>query len=56
MLKKTSSKFLNTYKLTASSVQGAIKGLLDKDFITYELGIYSAYDKLFEEWLRRQMK
>lgn len=52
----TSSKFLNTYKLTASSVQGAIKGLLDKDFITYELGIYSAYDKLFEEWLRRQMK
>ena len=28
----TSSKFLNTYKLTASSVQGAIKGLLEKDF------------------------
>ena len=52
----TSSKFLNTYKLTASSVQGAIKGLLDKDFITYDLAIYSAYDKLFEEWLRRQMK
>ena len=28
----TSSRFLKTYKLTASSVQGAIKGLLDKDF------------------------
>ncbi|WP_075318082.1 AAA family ATPase [Bacteroides togonis] len=52
----TSSRFLNTYKLTASSVQGAIKGLLDKDFVTYELGIYSVYDKFFEEWLRRQMK
>lgn len=52
----TSSRFLNTYKLTASSVQGAIKGLLDKDFVTYELGIYSVYDKFFEEWLKRQMK
>lgn len=52
----TSSRFLNTHKLTASSVQGAIKGLLDKDFVTYELGIYSVYDKFFEEWLRRQMK
>ena len=52
----TSSKFLSTYKLTASSVQGAVKGLLDKDFITYELGIYSVYDKFFEEWLRRQMR
>ena len=52
----TSSRFLNTHKLTASSVQGAIKGLLDKDFVTYELGIYSVYDKFFEEWLKRQMK
>ena len=50
----TSSRFLKTYKLTASSVQGAIKGLLDKDFITSELGEYSVYDKFFEEWLRRQ--
>lgn len=49
----TSSKFLNTYKLTASSVQGAIKGLLDKDFITVELGVYSVYDRFFDIWLRR---
>lgn len=49
----TSSKFLNTYKLTASSVQAAVKGLLDKDFITCELGIYSVYDKFFEEWLKK---
>lgn len=48
----TSSKFLKTYKLTASSVQGAIKGLLDKDFVTNELGVYSIYDKFFEIWLR----
>ena len=51
----TSSKFLQTYKLTASSVQGAIKGLLDKDFVTNELGIYSVYDKFFEIWLKKQM-
>lgn len=51
----TSSKFLRTYKLTASSVQGAIKGLLDKDFVTNELGEYSVYDKLFEIWLRNSI-
>lgn len=49
----TSSGFLKTYKLTASSVQGAMKGLLDKDFVTCELGEYSVYDKFFESWLRR---
>jgi hypothetical protein len=38
---------LKTYKLTASSVQGAIKGLLDKDFVTCELGEYKVYDKFF---------
>ncbi len=49
----TSSKFLKTYKLTASSVQGAIKGLLDKDFVTNELGVYSVYDKFFDIWLKK---
>ena len=48
----TSSRFLKNYKLTASSVQGAVKGLLDKDFITHELDTYSIYDKFFEIWLR----
>ena len=51
----TSSKFLNTYKLTASSVQGAIKGLLEKDFVTTELGVYSVYDRFFDIWLRRNL-
>lgn len=49
----TSSKFLRTYKFTASLVQGAIKGLLDKVFVTCELGEYSIYDKFFEGWLRK---
>lgn len=51
----TSSKFLKTYKLTASSVQGAIKGLLDKDFVTSELGEYRVYDKFFEIWLKNSI-
>lgn len=49
----TSSKFLHTYKVTASSVQGAIKGLLEKDFVTVELGTYSVYDRFFEFWLKK---
>lgn len=52
----TSSRFLKTYKLTASSVQGAIKGLLDKDFVTCELGEYRVYDKFFEIWLMNLLK
>ena len=51
----TSSKFLKTYKLTASSVQGAIRGLLDKDFVTNELGVYNVYDKFFDIWLRKRI-
>lgn len=49
----TSSRFLHTYKLTASSVHGALKGLLEKDFVTAELGVYSVYDRFFELWLKR---
>ena len=37
-------------------VQGAIKGLLDKDFVTCELGEYKVYDKFFEIWLLKQSK
>ena len=51
----TSSRFLSTYKLTASSVQGALKGLLEKDFVTYELGTYSVYDRFFAEWLKEKI-
>lgn len=51
----TSSNFLSTYKLTSSSVQGAIKGLLEKDFVTMELGSYSVYDRFFGIWLKRNL-
>ena len=39
------------YRLTASTVQAATKGLLEKDFITHDLGTYSVYDKFFALWL-----
>lgn len=49
----TSRAFTNRYHLSASAVQGALKGLLDKDFITEELGEYRVYDLFFDEWLKR---
>lgn len=48
----TSKKFLNKYKLTASMVQAAIKGLLEKDYVSSELGVYFVYDKFLAEWVR----
>ena len=50
----TSRTFLQRYGFTASMVQAALKGLLDKDFITFDQGIYEVYDKFMAEWLRRQ--
>lgn len=48
--------FIRKYKLpSASSVVSAIKGLLEKDFITEDKGQYWVYDKLFVHWLRRNM-
>lgn len=46
------SRFVKKYGLlSSSSVSSAVKGLLDKDFITNELGSYSVYDKFFLLWL-----
>ena len=50
----TSRPFLQRYHLTASMVQGAVKGLLEKDFITHDLGIYTLYDQFFAQWLLQQ--
>jgi DNA-binding MarR family transcriptional regulator len=50
----TSRPFLQRHHLTASTVQGAVKGLLEKDFITQDLGTYSVYDKFFAMWLLQQ--
>jgi len=51
----TSKKFLNKYKLTASMVQAAIKGLLEKDFVSCDLGTYFVYDKFLSEWLLKRL-
>lgn len=51
----TSKKFLNKYRLTASMVQAAVKGLLEKDFVSSDLGTYFIYDKFLVEWLLRKM-
>lgn len=49
----TSGAFIKKYKLTsASSVQAALKGLLEKDFITQEKNTYSIYDQFFGIWLK----
>lgn len=47
--------FIRKHHLTsASSVQSATKGLLDKDFITHDKGTYWVYDQIFVLWLRRR--
>jgi len=52
----TSSTFVRKYRLnSSSSVQSAIKGLLEKNFVTTSLGIYEIYDKFFALWLLRQV-
>lgn len=48
----TSAAFVKRYHLqSASSVQSAIKGLLEKNFVTNHLGVYEVYDKFFQMWL-----
>lgn len=50
----TSGKFIRKYSLpSSSSVQSALKGLLEKDFITKEGAYYMVYDRFFSLWLRR---
>ena len=49
------STFVKRHALvSASSVSSALKGLLDKDFITNENGVYSVYDKFFQIWLSKR--
>lgn len=48
----TGGKFINKHKLiSASSVSSALKGLLEKDFVTVDKGVYSVYDQFFTLWL-----
>lgn len=49
----TSGSFVHRHRLTSpSSVSSALKGLLDKDFITQNNGIYSVYDQFFVLWMK----
>ena len=51
--KITSVNFVKRHKLySTSTVQSACNGLLDKELITEENGVYSVYDKFFDIWLR----
>ena len=51
----TSADFIRRWHLpSTSSVQSAIKGLLEKNLITMSLGVYEVYDKFFAMWLLRK--
>ena len=44
-------KFVHKYHLpSTSSVVSAVKGLLEKDFITQNDNVYSIYDRFFQLW------
>lgn len=48
-------KFAHKYHLpSASSVVSAVKGLLEKDFITQTDKVYYVYDRFFQLWLEKQ--
>ena len=51
----TSSSFVRKYSLTsASSVNSAVKGLLDKGLLTQNRGIYQVYDLFLDVWIRER--
>lgn len=50
----TSAAFVEKYSLQSpSTVQSAMKGLLEKDFVTLEKGVYSVYDIFMDYWIQR---
>ncbi len=51
----TSSGFIRKYNLpSASSVQSAVKGLIEKDLITHTDGVYRVYDYFLADWLAHE--
>ena len=55
VLAPTSSDFVKKHNLiSASSVQAALKGLIEKEFITRDETGYAVYDKFFEIWLNKK--
>ena len=50
----TSAAFVEKYSLqSASTVQSAMKGLLEKVFVRLEKGVYSVYDIFMDYWIQR---
>ena len=50
-------KFVHKYRLlSTSSVVSAVKGLLEKDFITKNDNIYSIYDRFFQLWIEKMLQ
>lgn len=51
-----SGSFVSRHHLgSPSSVNSAVKGLLEKDFITLEDDAYIVYDRFFDLWLKGKM-
>ncbi len=51
----SSSEFVRKYHLASpSSVVSAIRGLLDKDFVTQDNNEYYVYDYFFPIWLEKR--
>ena len=47
-------KFVHKYRLpSTSSVVSAVKGLLEKDFVTQTDNVYSVYDRFFQLWIEK---
>mgnify|MGYP002619277572 CR=1 FL=1 len=52
-----SGAFVKKYHLPSpSSVNSAMKGLLEKDFITQDGDVYMVYDKFFDLWLKKYLR
>lgn len=53
----SSGKFVQKYRFpSTSSVVSAVKGLLEKDFITQTDNVYRVYDRFFQLWLEKKSK
>lgn len=51
----TSGQFIRKHKLSsASTVQSALRGLLEKDYVTQEQGHYAVYDVFLSYWIIRE--
>ena len=51
-----SGQFVRKYHLqSVSSVSSAVKGLLEKDFISHTDNIYYVYDRFFQLWIERTL-